>query len=109
MPSEQTIEPTKSTLKIADPVANLGQVDYRANPSAGNHDERGTPPSYDHPIEPDAHPVQPWTDQTWVAADEATDATRFRGINSPQQQAEYHLSPNPRGDWQGWSPDKAPS
>jgi len=88
-----------------NPIADLGQIDYRADPSSGTNPQGHPTGSYDHPIPADAHAVQPWTDQTWAAYDEQTDATRYRGINSPEQQAQLHLSPDPDEDAHGWAPD----
>jgi hypothetical protein len=86
------------------------QLDYRNNPSAGNTD--GSDPSgngalgtYDQPTPADAVAGEPWTDQTWEGYDEAEDAARFRGINTPRQQAELHGEPDPVTGSQGWSPD----
>ena len=84
---------------------DLGQIDYRLNPSAGNADDHNSTGDYDQPIGKDWQQAEPWTDQTWAAYDEETDASRYRGINSPEQQANLHLSPDPQSDSQGWSPD----
>ena len=104
--------PTPPTLKPAaphstHPTDDLGAVDYRANPSAGGitASTDGAAPSYDHPTSSAEHEARPWDDQTWAAYDEKTDAARFRGINSPTQQAELHLSPQGPEDAAGFSPD----
>jgi hypothetical protein len=61
-------------------------IDYRADPNSG------------------ATPTSPPTDQTWEGYDEIEDAVRFRGINSPLEQARLHAEPDPAQGSKGWSP-----
>jgi hypothetical protein len=92
-----------------NPIDDIGAVDYREAPSTGGVTAAidGAAPTYDQPNSPADQETQPWTDQTWAAYDEATDASRYRGINSPTDQAQLHLSPQGQEDAQGYSPSLA--
>ena len=89
-------------------------IDYRNHPNAPamkSHAIAAESPEahgqgdYDHPVGAAATGAEPWTDQSWEGYDEQEDATRFRGINTPEQQAVLHAEPDPVRGSRGWSPD----
>jgi hypothetical protein len=99
---------TDATPAIVNPVQDYGQLDYRSSPSASSMRPGHPYGTYDHPNGADWSQIEPWTDQTWQSFDAQDDAYRFRGINTPEQQAQLHLAPDPASDAHGWSPDLAP-
>jgi hypothetical protein len=78
------------------------QLDYRDHPNAGGRDRGAeTVGTYDRPIDQGSMETAPWTDQSWKSYDAAEDASRFNGINTPEQQARLLAGTTP----DGFSPD----
>lgn len=75
---------------------NPPQVDYRASPSAPQPSgESGHAQGYGQALDTGAFAVAPPTDQTWKSYDAEEDATRFNGINTPEQQDRLLANPPP--------------